>query len=296
MQKITRWVGVSLLFFVAACVPITFTQTTLSATITETAKPGLTYEDILNAAIVLPFTQETVTLTNGEAAGNAVTGAFSVKVLPEYGVGDLNSDGQDDLAVLIAESGGGSGVFVSMLVFISRDGQAVQSGVVTIDDRPVIRSLSINEGAIQLEALVHNLNDNMAEPKLSINSTYRYLGGIPVLMEKFSAYDNGIERTILIDSPVEKETVSNVLQVIGSMPVAPFENNLSLTIWDLANFIIDQSGFMVSADEPGGPATFNNQIDLSMVPSGTIVRLELADISMADGSILVSKSVIVKIK
>ena len=308
MKKTAPWVELCLIFLVASCVPTTITPTEVSASIVETLNPqpiatiettvqtGLKYEDALNAFVDLPFFQQGITLNNGEAAGTGVNVSFTAKLLPDYALGDLNDDGQDDLAVLIAENGGGSGVFVSMLVFLSQEGPTMQAGAVMIDDRPVIRSLSIANGEIYLEALVHNLNDEMTDPKLSVKRTYRLLEGGLVLMEQTSAYDNGTQRFIQIDSPIEGEIISNNYQVTGSMSVAPFENNLAVTIFDFENNILYQSGFMVSADEPGGPATFDNPIDLSNIPSGTTLRLELAEQSMADGSILVSNSVLVTVK
>ncbi len=308
MQIITRWIGFCLCLCVAACVPTSTTPINVPPTSSEiaTVEPTLTqmpavsseltYEDIQNASIEVPFFQQSVTLNNGEATGTGVNVSFTARLLPNYGIGDLNADGQDDLAVLVAENGGGSGVFVSMLVFLNQQGQPVQIGAVMVDDRPVINSLSIAGGEIQLEALVHNLNDEMTDPKLSVRRTYRLLGETLVLMEQTSAYDNGVDRSIQIDSPVDGDDASSTLTLLGSMPVAPFENNLSLTIFDLQGNVLSQSGFMVSADEPGRPATFNNAVDLPAVDAGTTIRIELADLSMADGSIITSKSILLTIK
>jgi hypothetical protein len=41
----------------------------------------------------------------------------------------------------------------------------------------------------------------------------------------------------------------------------------------------------------GAPAVFNNLVDLPPLPSGARIRLELADLSMADGSLIAMDSV-----
>ncbi|MDP3450092.1 MAG: hypothetical protein Q8R87_05895 [Anaerolineaceae bacterium] len=53
---------------------------------------------------------------------------------------------------------------------------------------------------------------------------------------------------------------------------------------------------MVTSEDMGTPATFDNEIMLPAISNGTWVKLELADISMADGSVLTMESVLVKIK
>ena len=64
---------------------------------------------------------------------------------------DLDGDGIDDAAVLLAESSGGSGAFTWLAVVSCRDGRAVNTGTIGLGDRVMIRSLGGQEGSIVVE-------------------------------------------------------------------------------------------------------------------------------------------------
>ena len=101
-----------------------------------------------------------------------------------------------------------------------------------------------------------------------------------------SKTSDGTERSINIESPASGTQVSGSVQVKGKMSIAPFENNLAYRIYDASGNELAAGPFMVNADTMGGPGTFDNVIDLSTIPAGLVVRLELQDLSMADGSTL----------
>jgi len=82
--------------------------------------------------------------------------------------------------------------------------------------------------------------------------------------------------------------------VRGSMPIAPFENNLAYRILDQGGNQIGQGSFLVTAADPGGPATFESPIDLAVAVGQGTIRLELIDQSMADGAIIALDSVVLK--
>jgi hypothetical protein len=46
----------------------------------------------------------------------------------------------------------------------------------------------------------------------------------------------------------------------------------------------------------GAPGTFDSVIDLSAIPAGTVIRIELQDLSMADGHMLAMDSVELVVK
>jgi hypothetical protein len=219
-----------------------------------------------------------------------------VTILPQIAIGDLNGDQVDDAAVLLAENDGGTGVFVSLVVFVSDGDQYVQAGSNLIDDRAQIKSLSIMNGEINLEGTIHGINDSMAQPTLNVKQTYRLLEDHLSLIKLSSAEKDGAERSINIDLPVDGSEVSNPIQIKGTMPIAPFENTLSLTVYDLAGNPLFQSPLMVTASNAGGPATFDAPMTLTGITSGSTVRVELSESSMADGSMVASDSVVVKIK
>jgi hypothetical protein len=50
---------------------------------------------------------------------------------------------------------------------------------------------------------------------------------------------------------------------------------------------------MVTAADVGQPATFNQTISLPAFPAGSLVKIQLTEYSMADGSVRVIDSVLV---
>ncbi len=315
MKITTHLICLILILLVAACMPIgespvvTITPglATITATVTESAPlitetptldadPGLTVQKLRNSVFLAPNSQKTIQLTEGDFSTTDESGMFSVMMLPQIAIGDLNADQIDDAVVLLAESSGGTGVFVSMVVIVSQGGAFIQLGSVAIDDRPIINNLTIMDGAITLEAVIHGINDAMATPTLDVKQTYRIYDNQITLINLASAFQSGTERSIFIDAPLENSEISSPVRITGSMPVGPFENNLKFGIYDLAGNSLYEAGFMVAAADMGAPATFENEIVLPSLASGSWVRLELADLSMADGSLIAMYSVIVRIK
>jgi hypothetical protein len=123
-------------------------------------------------SIWLPTYQETVQLNQGSFQRDGGEDSLYVNLLEPFATGDLNGDGVDDLAVLVAENGGGSGTFVSLITFFNQDGQPVQQPGVLIDDRPLINDLSIQDQKIIVKATIHSANDPACCPAWDVTETY----------------------------------------------------------------------------------------------------------------------------
>ena len=300
-----------LIIWVAGCTPkaekpaateITVSQKTESsmAVITEpppeSAGTSLTVEKLKNSAYYAPFFQRTVKLTNGKAVISDSNGSGSITMLPQTAIGDLNEDGVDDAAVLLAENGGGSGTFVSLVILLNQNGEPRQIGQIPVDDRPRINSLNILDGQVVLNAIIHGMNDAMSAPSLQEEQTYRLLNGQVTLVSLSSQIQNSGDRSVKIDLPLDGQVVTQSVEVKGSMPVAPFENNLRLRFYDMDGNSLSESGFMVDAEDVGMPAVFDKTVSLPVLPSGSKVRIELADLSMADGSLIALDSVVVEVR
>jgi hypothetical protein len=147
-----------------------------------------------------------------------------------------------------------------------------------------------------LYTMIHGMNDNMANPTQEEKQTYRLLENHMTLMGLSSSNQGGDERSIRIESPIDGSEVTGNVQITGDMPIAPFENNLRFSVYNLDGISLYQSGFMVTAADVGAPATFDNPVTLPVLPSGSRVRLELAELSMVDGSVNALDSVVVSIK
>jgi hypothetical protein len=260
------------------------------ATVTTSPIPGLTVEQLKNFTYHTPQFNRDAPLQNGVYDGGAGVNRFSVSLLPELAFGDLDGDGVEDAAVLLAENGGGSGVFVSLVAVLNVNGVPLQAYDEFVDDRPVIHSLKILNGEILLDIIIHGPADPMVSPSFAAIKSYRLGPGGLMLTRVVSYTPNGAERSITIDSPKDGDVVTGLVQVKGSMPIGPFENNLAFHIRDSKGDVISAGPFMVNAEEPGSPAIFEPFIDFSAFPKGDIL-LQLIDVSMADGSIIALDSV-----
>jgi hypothetical protein len=301
MIKVIRWVGAFLILLVAACVPSVKTpaatsEVTIVVTPTQAATPtaetDVFLEKLKNSTITAPNLQKSIQLANGQYSD----GTNTVTMLDQIAFGDLNNDQNDDAAVLLSENTGGTGNFVSLVVMLSQGGLFTQTGSMMIDDRPLIKSVQIVDGVIELNVTIHGINDSMADPTLAELQTYKLLENQLTLMRLASNTQDNAEPSIVIEAPADGSEISDIMQVKGSMAVAPFENNLRFSLYDLAGNLLYQEGFMVNAADPGGPATFDNPIALPAIVSGSKVRLELAELSMADGSLMEMNSVVLTVK
>lgn len=244
----------------------------------------LSEERLWNADYLSPLLQAPITLVNGAFSGMIDGTELNVTAQPGIAYGDLNGDGIEDAAIVLAENTGGSGVFVSLVVIYSDAGQYAQAAGVVIDDRPIIDSVAIEGSVVKLQALVHAPNDPMVNPTTRISAEYSLRGGRLINTRLSSTFVGGGEHAIYIDTPRDGEGVSGSLRVTGSMPIAPFENNLSLLISDPLSGQLLHEGFMVQAEDMGAPAAFDNSVELPDVPAGTEILLLLSELSMADGT------------
>jgi hypothetical protein len=293
---------VTMLIF-SACSPITPapTQALPPTKLPQPTKfPQPTAIPLPTETIAIPFFspqfQIPIQLTDGKYSDPVNKRNVSIVLQPQMVFGDLNADGIDDAAVLLAEDAGGSGVFVSLVVITSNNGAFNQSNGVLIDDRPILQTLQIVDEKVVVNALIHGVNDPMVNPTFGVTETYRLVEGHLIRVRLTSKIPNGTERYITIDSPVNGSEIGDSVKITGSMPIGPFENNLALRVFDLTGKELYSSGFMVNAADMGAPATFDNLVKLPALPSGSIVQLELVELSMADGSPMTIDSVVVRIK
>lgn len=264
---------------------------------TATAAPEpLTETRLRNGEYHLAQGDQVVRLVDGRYEAGAGVDDVSVRLLDPVALGDLNGDGVSDAAVLLAESHGGSGVFVSLVGILNQGGQPAQAGAALIDDRPRINALAIQGGAITVDALVHGPNDPMCCPAWPVTETYQLLDNRMTLVQLTSQTADGQTRAIHLDAPAAEAEVTAAVAVQGRVTIAPFENNLTYVLYDAQGSRISQGPIAVKADTLGGPGIFETQINLAGVPAGTALRVEIVDISAVDGSplALASAGVIVR--
>ncbi len=215
----------------------------------------------------------------------------SAFLLETQAFGDLDGDGAGDAVVLLGENYGGSGTFVSMVVMLNREGEPVQAAVVPLDDRPLVNSLFIEDGQVGLDAILHAANAPRCCANFPVTRTYILEESGLILTRQASRTPDGAERAITITSPSAGAQVSGAVQVWGSVSIAPFENNLVYRLFDARNQFMGEGLLPVSAAQPGEAGTFEASIPLTAGSPGLHFRLEVVDVSMADGSTLALDSV-----
>jgi len=119
-----------------------------------------------------------VTLNNGVFDGAPfVSGGASrprVELAPEPRVSDdLDGDGVEDMAVLLTETGGGTGVNTHLAVVARRGGGAENIATRLIGDRVQVRSLAFRDEALVLELVATGPDEPACCPTQKLRKTYR---------------------------------------------------------------------------------------------------------------------------
>lgn len=299
--------ALTLVFAIMACSPVPglpLLTPTGPATVEPASPPpsipALTADQVLNAEYTIStFDGEThvYRLTDGAyEQGNDPAADFVsihlVAVQPDQRVifGDLNGDGAQDAAVILAENYGGTGVFVSVAAVINENGQPRHAASYAIDDRPAVNAFSILDGDIFLDAVVHGPNDPGCCPDLAVTRTFRLAGNQLMLVGGTSKTPGGLERAITIETPLDGAEVSGAVQLTGGITISPFENTLSYSFYGLDGNELARGPFLVETPVLGGPSTFDTLLDLTGLPPGPLILI-VADFSAADGSVLALDSV-----
>jgi hypothetical protein len=279
---------------------VSVSEITPDATITEIPTPQPTpisidlFKNIKISALEL---KKDVQLADGKWSEAQSDGSIQTVMLDDhFTVGDLNSDGIEDAVVIMAESMGGTGVFYSVVAFVTENSQYVQKGSAFIDDRAIIHSLEIKNDEIILNANVHGLNDPMVDPTVNLTKSYRLYENRLITFRQTQLLDDGKVREINITSPEDYAEVSGEVKLTGNMPIAPFENTLLVQVFGRNSNTSFTSSMMVDAADMGMPATFTTKISLDRFSPGELVIIQLVEVSMADGSNMTLDSIIVRVK
>lgn len=143
----------------------------------------LTVEVLKNATYKSEFVKAgQAQLTDGVYEEQAAPGSASkvTLTLSEHVVfGDFNADGLDDAVAVLVASGGGSGAFYTMEIFINRMGNPHHFHSVSLGDRIEVISLEIADYVVTVRMLTHGEGDAMCCP--TQEETRRYNQGFGVL-------------------------------------------------------------------------------------------------------------------
>ena len=120
------------------------------------------------------FGEEVVTLSKGE---NVELGT-ETDLLQVTGYGDLNNDNKEDAVVLMARSGGGSGVFIYIAAYVSGPVSYKGTNAIYVGDRVSPQSISVQGGIATLTYLDREADEPFAaEPTVSTSKRFSYTNG-----------------------------------------------------------------------------------------------------------------------
>ncbi|MGC1376884.1 MAG: Gmad2 immunoglobulin-like domain-containing protein [Anaerolineales bacterium] len=286
--------------------PVTATPLTILATDTPPT-PALTLELLKNAEVNVAGVSasgadvtRTVKLTDGaftSGSDRTSTDYITVNMGQQVAFGDLNGDGAQDAAIIVGTGYGGTGEFVAVIAMLNQNGQPVFAGSAAIDDRPKVNSLSIQNGEILLDAVIHGPGDPGCCAAQPVTESFRLWGGKLTLTRFTSKTPGGVERIIKIDSPAPGSQLASPFTLSGSVSVTPFEKNLTCSIFlEGAPDPVVKSSITVNAADAGSPGSFALPLDFTAAGIHGNLRIEISDISAADGNPLALATLFVTAK
>lgn len=273
------------------------------ATITipaPTALPGLSVEQVKNAQYKLGVRDDhaSVQLTDGkfqQGTDNTTLDFARVDMIDSVSLGDLTGDGVNEGATVVYENYGGTGEFGFLTIYSNQNGTPAFVTSSMIDDRPQVGEVTIENGEVKLDAVIHGINDPGCCPALQTFQWYRLVGTTLRLSKYISNSPDGQPHEIVISGPYSGDASQSV-HLTGTITMAPFENTLSYHLTDISGTDLISGPIPVTAPDPGAPGTFDATIDLTVIPANSTIFLEVRDLSAADGSTIAMDSVQLTVK
>jgi hypothetical protein len=179
--------AISILLFVYIKEPKLDSKNTVVENVQATSSP-LTIEQIKNAEIpdYTGFTEDDnakINLKNGahelDVTDSGVS--FHTEALLDtdptsYTIADLNSDGSDDIVTTIGWSGGGSGFFTELTVFINDKGNPKYLTSTSIGDRITVNRIFIQNGIINADIITQGPNELLCCGTMRTILRYKLVG------------------------------------------------------------------------------------------------------------------------
>jgi heat shock protein HslJ len=135
---------------------------------------GRLTKNVLNNTIYHIGELGTIRLNNGTFKNQYGEGATQMHrvTLEKTAFGDLNGDGFDDAAVILAWQNGGSGTFKYLVAVQNSSGLPQQIDSILLGDRVQVSEMSIAAGVVALEELSHTPLNPMCCPSQQVKQSY----------------------------------------------------------------------------------------------------------------------------
>ncbi len=146
------------------------------------ATSALTLDMLQNAEYASDFTaSKKAKLVAGKYEESAAPGSASkvtVTLVPQpVAFGDLNGDGVDDAAVILATNSGGSGTFIVLNVMLNDKGAAKFASSISLGDRVQPKAITISGGVITVDEIKHGPGDPLASPTQPATLKFKLVDG-----------------------------------------------------------------------------------------------------------------------
>lgn len=116
---------------------------------------------------------ENILLKNGLAEKESAPGSASKTITRYFGNevrGDFNNDTKEDVAFLLTQSGGGSGLFYYIATALGKDGGYVGTNTIFIGDRIAPQTTEFRNGEIIVNYADRKADESMAEtPSIGVS-------------------------------------------------------------------------------------------------------------------------------
>ncbi len=241
---------------------------------------------LLNMTYKLPVSGKSVTLKDGKYENGQGADYIFASVSQAMAFGDLNGDGLQDAAVVLAENTGGSGVFESLVVVLGSSSGLVQGPSILLGDRVQLLGMTAFKAQIALDMVVAGPNDPLCCPSQPSQRVYTLTSGGLLLTNLASTTPTKQQRAIQIANPKPLDTASAQVAISGSISIAPFENTLEYKVLDATGKELKTGTFTLKEVPAGSAASFDTTVEMGTLTSGEHVWLQVLDVSAADGSII----------
>lgn len=162
----------------AATVP----PATMVPTVPSKTAAALTLDMLQNTEYASEFTaSKKAKLVGGKYEESAAPGSASkvlVTLVPQpLAFGDLNGDGVDDAAVILATNAGGSGTFIFLNAVLNDKGVARFASSISLGDRVQPNTITITGGVITVDETRHAPSDPMCCPTQQATLKFKLVDG-----------------------------------------------------------------------------------------------------------------------